>query len=532
MTSSDPAGTQPTATPGGTEAVPGGTGSAAGGTTGAAPADGAAAEAGAAGATAPPKPAGPPAPAGREPQGGGRPKGFDLATLLAERGAERYDLHTRHLNHQLPRMLHTIGFDKVYERAEGAHFWDSDGNDYLDMLAGFGVMGVGRHHPVVRKALHDVLDAGLADLTRFDCQPLPGLLAEKLLARTPHLDRVFFSNSGTEAVETALKFARYATGRQRVLYCTHSFHGLTTGSLSVNGEAGFQDGFRPLLPDTAVAMGDLDALARELKRGDVAAMIVEPVQGHGVYIPPAGYLRAAQDLLRRHKALLICDEVQTGIGRTGTFWAYEQEDGLEPDLVTVAKTLSGGYVPVGATLGKDWIFKKVYSSMDRVLVHSASFGANAQAMTAGLATLAVVEDEQLVENSRAMGELLRTRLAALTDRYEMLKDVRGRGLMVGIEFGRPKSLGLRSRWTMLQAARKGLFAQMVVVPLLQRHHILTQVSGDHVEIIKLIPPLVVDEADVDRFVTAFTEVMDDAHAGGSLMWDFGKTLVKQAVANR
>jgi acetylornithine/succinyldiaminopimelate/putrescine aminotransferase len=532
MTSSDPAGTQPTATPGGTEAVPGGTGSAAGGTTGAAPADGAPAAAGAAGATAPPKPAGPPAPAGREPQGGGRPKGFDLATLLAERGAERYDLHTRHLNHQLPRMLHTIGFDKVYERAEGAHFWDSDGNDYLDMLAGFGVMGVGRHHPVVRKALHDVLDAGLADLTRFDCQPLPGLLAEKLLARTPHLDRVFFSNSGTEAVETALKFARYATGRQRVLYCTHSFHGLTTGSLSVNGEAGFQDGFRPLLPDTAVAMGDLDALARELKRGDVAAMIVEPVQGHGVYIPPAGYLRAAQDLLRRHKALLICDEVQTGIGRTGTFWAYEQEDGLEPDLVTVAKTLSGGYVPVGATLGKDWIFKKVYSSMDRVLVHSASFGANAQAMTAGLATLAVVEDEQLVENSRAMGELLRTRLAALTDRYEMLKDVRGRGLMVGIEFGRPKSLGLRSRWTMLQAARKGLFAQMVVVPLLQRHHILTQVSGDHVEIIKLIPPLVVDEADVDRFVTAFTEVMDDAHAGGSLMWDFGKTLVKQAVANR
>jgi acetylornithine/succinyldiaminopimelate/putrescine aminotransferase len=317
-----------------------------------------------------------------------------------------------------------------------------------------------------------------------------------------------------------------------VLYCTHSFHGLTAGSLSVNGEAGFQDGFRPLLPDTAVAMGDLDALARELRRGDVAAMIVEPIQGHGVYIPPSGYLRSAQELLRRHKALLICDEVQTGIGRTGTFWAYEQEEGVEPDLVTVAKTLSGGYVPIGATLGKDWIFKKVYSSMDRVLVHSASFGANAQAMAAGLATLAVIEDEYLVENARAMGDLLRTRLAALTDRYEMLKEVRGRGLMVGIEFGRPKSLGLRSRWTMLQTARKGLFAQMVVVPLLQRHHILTQVSGDHVEIIKLIPPLVVDEADVDRFVAAFTEVMDDAHGGGSLMWDFGKTLVKQAVANR
>ncbi|MFF3541759.1 aspartate aminotransferase family protein [Streptomyces platensis] len=458
--------------------------------------------------------------------------GFDLTKLLAERGDERYDLHTRHLNHQLPRMLHTIGFDKVYERAEGAYFWDAEGQDYLDMLAGFGVMGLGRHHPVVRQALHDVLDAQLADLTRFDCQPLPGLLAEKLLTHAPHLDRVFFGNSGTEAVETALKFARYATGRPRVLYCTHAFHGLTTGSLSVNGEDGFRDGFAPLLPDTAVELGDLAALERELKRGDVAGFVVEPIQGKGVHPTPPGFLRAAQELLHRHKALLIADEVQTGLGRTGDFFAYQHEDGVEPDLVCVAKALSGGYVPVGATLGKDWIFKKVYSSMDRVLVHSASFGANAQAMAAGLAVLAVLEDEQLVAGARRTGELLRSRLAELIPRYELLHDVRGRGLMIGIEFGRPKSLGLRSRWAMLQTARKGLFAQMVVVPLLQRHRILTQVSGDHLEVIKLIPPLIIGEREVDRFVEAFTAVMDDAHGGGGLMWDFGRTLVKQAVANR
>ncbi|MDJ0346023.1 aspartate aminotransferase family protein [Streptomyces sp. H10-C2] len=460
------------------------------------------------------------------------PKGFDIAALLAERGGERYDLHTKYLNHQLPRMLHTIGFDKVYERAEGAHFWDAEGQDYLDMLAGFGVMGLGRHHPVVRRALHDVLDAGLADLTRFDCQPLPGLLAEKLLTYSPHLDRVFFGNSGTEAVETALKFARYATGRPRILYCSHAFHGLTTGSLSVNGEDGFRDGFAPLLPDTAIALGDLDALERELKRGDVAALIVEPIQGKGVHATPPGYLRTAQELLHKHKALLIADEVQTGIGRTGDFYAYQHEAGVEPDLLCVSKALSGGYVPVSATLGKDWIFKKVYSSMDRVLVHSASFGSNAQAMAAGLATLSVLDDEGVVANARHMGDLLRTRLAALVDRYELLREVRGRGLMIGIEFGKPTSLGLRSRWAMLQAARKGLFAQMVVVPLLQRHRILTQVSGDHLEVIKLIPPLIIDEADVDRFVEAFTAVMDDAHGGGGLMWDFGRTLVKQAVANR
>ena len=459
-------------------------------------------------------------------------KPFDVAALLAERGAERYKLHTEYLNHQLPRMLHTIGFDNVYERAQGAYFYDAEGNDYLDMLAGFGIFALGRHHPVVRQAVHQVMDLELADLTRFDCQPLPGLLAEKLLGYTPHLDRVFFGNSGTEAVETALKFARYATGKRRVLYCDHAFHGLTTGSLSVNGEDGFRKGFAPLLPDTALPLGDLAALERELKKGDVAALIVEPIQGKGVHATPPGYLKAAQDLLHKHKALLIADEVQTGIGRTGDFFAYQHEAGVEPDLVCAAKALSGGYVPVGATLGKAWIFEKVYSSMDRVLVHSASFGSNAQAMAAGLATLHVMEDEQVVANARRVGDLFRERLAALKPKYEMLADVRGRGLMIGIEFGRPQSLKLRTGWTALQAARKGLFAQMVVVPLMQKHRILTQVSGDHLEVIKLIPPLTIGEAEVDRFVDAFAEIMDEAHSGTGLMRDFGKTLIKQAVANR
>jgi ornithine--oxo-acid transaminase len=456
---------------------------------------------------------------------------FDLKELLAQRGAERYELHARHLNHQQPRMLRTIGFDKVYERAEGALLFDADGNDYLDMLAGFGVMGIGRHHPVVRQALHDVLEAQLPDLTRFDCPPLPGLLAERLLGLAPGMERVYFGNSGTEAVETALKFARYATGRPRILYCDHAFHGLTTGSLSVNGEAAFRRGFGPLLPDTAVPLGDLAALERELRRGEVAALIVEPIQGKGVHPAPPGYLAAAGELLHRHGALLIVDEVQTGLGRTGDFFAYQHEDGVEPDLVCVAKALSGGYAPVGATLGKEWIFKKVYSSMDRVQIHSASFGANAQAMAAGLATLAVLENEDLTARARRTGELLHSRLAALVGRYEMLHEVRGRGLMIGIEFGRPKSLKLCGRWAMLQAARRGLFAQMVVVPLLRRHRILTQVSGDELEVIKLTPPLVIDESDADRFVRAFKEIMDEAHEGGGLVWEFGRNLIRQAAAN-
>src|SRR6201987_618393 len=193
--------------------------------------------------------------------------GFDLGAELAAVRGQGYDLHSKYLNPQLPRTLHTIGFDKDYVRGEGAYLYDAEGNPYADFLSGFGVFAAGRSHPVIKKALHDALDAQLADWTQFDCGPLPGLLAEKLLAKAPGLDRVFFCNSGTEAVESALKFARYATGRGRIIYARHAFHGLTTGSLSVNGAEEFRRGFGPLLPDAQVPLGDLDALAAELRRG-------------------------------------------------------------------------------------------------------------------------------------------------------------------------------------------------------------------------------------------------------------------------
>jgi ornithine--oxo-acid transaminase len=453
---------------------------------------------------------------------------FDINDLLAKRGAERYELQAKRVNPQLSRMLHTIGFDKIYTRAEGAYLYDDEGHEYLDMLAGFGVFALGRHHPTVRQAIHDVLDASLADLTQFDAPPLAGILAEQLLAKAPHLDRVYFGNSGTEAVEAALKFARYATGRRRVIYCDHAFHGLTTGSLSVNGAAEFRKGFDPLLPDSMIGFGDLAALERELKKGDVAAFLIEPIQGKGVAISPPGFLAAAQDLVHLHKALLIADEVQSGIGRTGDFFAYEH-DGVAPDIVAVAKALSGGYIPVGATMARDEVFTKVFSTIDRVLVHDSTFGSNAQAMAAGLATLHVFEQEDVVANARRVGDTLLTRLGELVDKYEMIREVRGRGLMIGIEFGRPSSWKLRPAWMALQSARKGLFAQTVVHGLFHKHRILTQVSGDHVEVIKLIPPLIIGEREVDRFVDAFVDVMDEAHGGGGLIWDFGRSLIKQAV---
>src|ERR1700722_18327618 len=453
---------------------------------------------------------------------------FDLPALLAERAGQGYELQDQYLKPNLSRMLHVIGFDKVYEKAEGGYLYDRDGNRYADFLTGFGVYAMGRNHPVVRKALHDLLDSEIADLVQFDCALLPGLLAERLLAKAPGLDRAYFSNGGTEAVETALKFARYATGKHRIIYCDHGFHGLTLGALSVNGSAEFRRGFDPLLPDHKIPLGDLDALAAELRKGDVAGLLVEPIQGKGVHITPPGFLAAAQKLLHEHGAVLICDEIQTGLGRTGRFFAYQHED-VQPDIVTVAKALSGGYIPVGATLAKDWIFAKVYSSMDRMFVHDSTFGHNAAAMTAGLASLAVIDDEHLVENAERTGEALMAALAEMAVAYEMVGEVRGRGLMIGMEFCKPKSLKLRTGWSMLQAARHGLFAQMIVVFLFQRHRILTQVAADHNEVIKLLPTLTIGDTEIKQFCDAFADVMDDASKGSGLMWDFGRTLIKQAI---
>ena len=452
--------------------------------------------------------------------------GFDVGSLLDDRGDEGFELHRRHMNPQLPRVLHTIGFDTTYVRADGAYLYDRAGREYLDFLSGFGVFGIGRNNPTVRAALHEVLDRQLADMVQMDTPVLAGLLAEQLLRHVPELDRAYLANSGTEAVEGALKFARCATGRRRVVYCEHAFHGLTVGSLSVNGGAEFRRGFDPLLPDIGIPFGDLRALERALRSGDVAALVVEPIQGKTVHVAPAGFLAGAAQRLHDAGALLVCDEVQTGLGRTGRFFAYEH-DGVTPDIVSVAKTLSGGFVPVGAVLAKGWIFDKVYSTMDRALVHDSTFGGNALAATAGLATLSVIDDDGLVANAARVGAQLRARLQALAERFELLADVRGRGLMIGLEFDRPRSPRLRAGWEALHRARNGLFSQAVVGALYHRHGILTQVAGDHGEIIKLLPPLVVGDAEVERFVAAFTDVMEDAHRARGLAWEFGRRMLKQ-----
>jgi ornithine--oxo-acid transaminase len=458
---------------------------------------------------------------------------FDLKSLLAERDTEAFALHERYMNPQMPRILRTIGFDADYVRAEGAYLFDRDGRRYLDFLSGFGVFALGRCHPGIEQALRDAMDLALPNLVQMECAPLSGLLAEALVKRMPDDDyRCFFTNSGAESVETAIKYARCATGKGRVLFADHAFHGLTMGALSLNGAREFRDRFGALLPGCqSVPFGDLLALERELAAGDVAAYAVEPIQGKGVFVAPEGYLRAAADLCHRHGALLVVDEVQTGLGRSGTFFAFEQSD-VVPDIVTIAKALSGGYVPVGAVIAKGDVVERVFDKMDRAVVHSSTFGQNVLGMTAGLATLHLLDAESIVERASTVGAALMSGLEAVKQRHELVHDVRGRGLMIGIEFSRPRSMRLRVQWTLLESMRTGLFTQMVIVPLFRDHGILSQVAGDHQNVLKILPPLITTHEQANEFVDAIDDVLGELERSLGLLWGVGSSLALPALRAR
>ncbi len=457
---------------------------------------------------------------------------FDIGAELADRAGESFALHEKYLNPQMVRVLKTIGFDRTYVRAEGPYLFDAGGARYLDLLSGFGVFAVGRSHPTIKQALHDVLDADLPNLVQMDVSLLAGLLAERLLSHMPGQEKLFFCNSGTEAVEAGIKLARAATGRAKLIFCDHAFHGLTMGALSLNGDASFRDGFGPLLADSVrVPFNDLPALERALAADDVAAFFVEPIQGKGVNVPAPDYLVEAARLCREHGALFVADEVQTGIGRTGRFLAIDHV-GVDPDLVLLAKALSGGFVPVGAVAGKRWIFDKLFNRMDRAVVHGSTFAKNNLAMAAGLATLAVLEDERLIANAAERGESLLRRLSALMTKYEMLADVRGQGLMIALEFGPPKSLALRAAWTLLEKATKGLFCQTVIIPLFARHRVLSQVAGHEMYVIKLLPPLCLSATDEDWIVRAFDDVIADCHRMPSSIWDLATTLAGNTLKRK
>ncbi len=454
---------------------------------------------------------------------------LDVSEMFVEREAQRSSMHSRHLNEQLVRVLKTIGYDVGFQKGQGQYLYDRDGVRYLDLLSGFGVFAIGRNHPALREALKSVLDSDLPNLVQLDVSTLAGVLAERLLEHVPYLDKVFFANSGAETVEAAIKFARSATGRPGIVHCAHSYHGLTYGALSLTDDSNFRAGFEPLLPGcTAVPFNDLAALEHALSSREIAAFIVEPIQGKGVNMPTDEFLPGAAALCRKYGTIFIADEIQTGMGRTGRFLAVEHWN-VEPDMVLLSKALSGGHVPVGALLTRKSIFDKVFNRMDRAVVHGSTFAKNDLAMAAGIATLEVMKDEKLVETAAKRGAELRLALTRMVPGYELLKEVRGKGLMIGVEFGPPKSLSLKASWNVLESANKGLFVQLITVPLFKDHKILTQVAGHGLHTVKLLPPLTITEQDCTWIETAFDSVIAASHKVPGAIWSLGKTLVDNAV---
>ena len=451
-----------------------------------------------------------------------------MSTIAAAPALE--DLYGKHVNPQWVRLLRLLQMDVTYARCSGSELFTTEGRRILDFLSGYCVHNAGHNHPEIVKALQEELAKSGPAMLQSHIPELAAELAQRLTARAGgRLERAFFCSSGSEGVETAIKFSRAHTGRSGLLFAHGAFHGLTCGALSLMSDGFWSDGFGPMLPGTeGIPFGDPEALERKLASREFAAFVVEPVQSEaGIRVPGPDYLKRAEQLCRRYGSLLVLDEVQTGMYRTGGFLAAH-EWGVEPDMVVLAKALSGGLIPVGAVLTTRAISDSVYSSLKRAIVHTSTFGENGLAMRAGLATLEVLENEQLGPRAARLGAELRRRLKEALAPYEMVKEVRGMGLLCGIEFTAPRQLGLRIPFEGFQRIHPAMFGQVLVMRLFRDHGILTQICGNHFLVLKAAPPLTVTEVQLEAFIKAIREVVDLAHHSTSF-WSEALGLARRAI---
>ena len=394
--------------------------------------------------------------------------------------------------------------------------YDEAGQAYLDFVAGFGSLNLGHSHPAVVSAVSSALSQQAPGFSPGSVNPLAAALAERLVAITPRgLEIVFFTNSGAESIEAALKLARASTGRTGLLSCLGSFHGKTFGALSVTGNRVYQNPFGPMLPDCqSIPYGDLTTLESALATRRHAAFLVEPIQGEGGMItPPRGYLAEARRLCREAGTLLIADEVQTGLGRTGPMFAVESE-GIEPDIMTLAKSLGGGLMPLGAMITRRDLWLKAYGSYQTFALHTSTFSGGSLACAAGLATLRVLAETPVLEHAADCASQLRQGLEAIARASPVIREVRGRGLMLGLEF-HELSPALFTNFKEFNAAGTNWWlvpghedllrtipALYVQANLLNEHAIYTQVARSNPRVLRVQPPLVVTAAQVERFLAA------------------------------
>lgn len=459
-----------------------------------------------------------------------KPAGFlSLDSAVKQDRGQVAENHKSYLNAGLATMLGLLDFDKQFVKAEGVCVWDSKGNKYLDFLGAYGALNTGHNHPRILEALNRVKE--MPNLLQASLGTMAGALAKNLALITPgSLQRSFLCNSGAEAVEGALKLARAATGRQKLIYCDGSFHGKTLGALAVTGRGKYQKIFQPLVPGcVSVPYGDLGALESELKKEETAAFIIEPVQGEGgIIIPPPGYLSEVRNACSKYGALLIVDEIQTGLGRTGRLFACQHDD-VVPDIMTLAKSLGGGIIPAGAYITTDEIWKKAYGGMDKALLHTSTFGGNTWAAAAGIAALEVILEENLPEKARETGEYLINGLRRLKEKYPLIKDVRGRGLMVGIEFNQPGGLASKVSFGLAGKLSEEYLGSLVAGELMNKHRIITAYTLNNPNVIRLEPPLSVSKDQIDIVLQALEDTFTTHKGFFSAAKAGAKSIIKSFI---
>ncbi|PKM79469.1 MAG: putrescine aminotransferase [Firmicutes bacterium HGW-Firmicutes-13] len=439
---------------------------------------------------------------------------------------QNLDLHKKYVNSGLVTYFSLVNFYRLYVKAEGSFLWDDQGNKYVDFLAGYGSLNVGHNHPKILEAVKKA--AGMPNLIQATLNPLTGALAHNLAQITPgSLQRSFFCNSGTEAVEAAIKLAKISTGREKIVYCDRSFHGKTMGSLSVTGREKYQRPFDPLLSCCSrVPFGDTEALEEVFKNKDVAGFIVEPIQGEGgIFVPPKGYLKKVRESCDRYGTLLIMDEIQTGLGRTGSMFACEYEE-VVPDILCLAKSLGGGIMPIGAIITSDSCWQKAYGSVDKCLIHTSTFGGNAWAAAAAIAALDIIQEEELVQQASEKGEYLFNKLQNFKEKYNLVEDIRGRGLLIGLEFRPVDNIFDKFTGGVMGSLSSNYTGAMIAGELLNKYRILAVYTLNNPNVIRLEPPLNIGYEQLDYVLDSLEEILDNTKGFLSLALKSSKNVFK------